>query len=75
MDAINEFELSMKVNAAGAVNVTNIFAEEMKKQRSGNIINISSIYGVLGTGLFLYEGTDMGCGAPDYFFTGQELST
>jgi len=67
-DAIEDFELSMKVNATGVVNVTRIFAEEMKKRKSGTIINISSIYGVLGTDLSLYEGTDMSGGAPDYYF-------
>ncbi len=67
-DAIEDFELSMKVNATGVVNVTRIFAEEMKKRKSGAIINISSIYGVLGTDLSLYEGTEMSGGAPDYYF-------
>ncbi|MCX8082661.1 MAG: SDR family oxidoreductase [bacterium] len=65
---IEDFELSMKVNAVGVVNITRIIAEEMKKQRSGVIINISSIYGVLGVDPYLYEGTDMGVPPPDYFF-------
>jgi len=65
---IEEFDLSMKVNATGVVNITRIIAEEMKKRKAGVIINISSIYGVLGIDPYLYEGTDMGLGAPDYFF-------
>jgi len=67
-DAIADFDLSMKVNATGVVNATRIFSEEMKKVKSGAIINISSIYGVLGIDLSLYEGTDMSTGAPDYYF-------
>ncbi|MBN1444883.1 MAG: SDR family oxidoreductase [Candidatus Omnitrophica bacterium] len=67
-EAIEDFDLSMKVNATGVVNVTRIFVEEMKKKKSGAIINISSIYGVLGTDLSLYEETEMSAGAPDYFF-------
>ncbi|MCM8762293.1 MAG: SDR family oxidoreductase [Candidatus Omnitrophica bacterium] len=65
---IEDFELSMKVNATGVVNITRIIAEEMKKKKSGVIINISSIYGVLGIDPYLYEGTDMGLWAPDYAF-------
>ncbi len=65
---IEDFELSMKVNATGVVNITRIFSEEMKKRKAGVIINISSIYGVLGTDLSLYEGTDMNGGGPDYYF-------
>lgn len=65
---IEEFELSMKVNATGVVNITRLIAEEMKKQKSGVIINISSIYGVLGVDPYLYEDTDMEVPPPDYFF-------
>lgn len=65
---IEDFDLSMKVNATGIVNITRIIAEEMKKRKAGVIINISSIYGVLGTDPYLYEGTDMELPAPDYFF-------
>jgi NAD(P)-dependent dehydrogenase (short-subunit alcohol dehydrogenase family) len=67
-EPIEDFEFSMKVNATGVVNITRIFAEEMKKKRAGTIINISSIYGVLGTDISLYEGTDMNGGGPDYYF-------
>ncbi len=32
---------------------------QMKKQRSGSIVNISSIYGVVGPDFSIYNGTDM----------------
>ena len=33
--------------------------EQMKKQKSGSLVNISSIYGVLGADFSLYENTQM----------------
>jgi len=66
--SVEEFEISMKVNAAGVFNIIKIISEEMKKRRSGVIINISSIYGVLGVDPYLYEGTEVKIGPPDYYF-------
>jgi len=34
-------------------------AEQMKKQKTGSIINFSSIYGVVGPNFSIYEGTNM----------------
>lgn len=39
-------------------------AEIMKKQRSGSIINFSSIYGIVGPEFSIYEGTKMTVPAP-----------
>jgi NAD(P)-dependent dehydrogenase (short-subunit alcohol dehydrogenase family) len=39
----------------------------MKIQKSGSIINIGSIYGMLGCDPSLYEGTDMGYSNPAYY--------
>lgn len=66
-DEIEKFRLSMEVNATGVFYLTRIIAEEMKKQKGGSIINISSIQGIVGPDFTLYEGTEMDA-PPDYFF-------
>lgn len=66
-DPIERWEESMKVNSTGIFLCTRIFIEQMKKQRHGNIINIGSIYGIVGQDPELYAGTDMKS-APDYWF-------
>jgi len=66
-DEIEKFRLSMEVNATGIFNLTRTIGEVMKKQRSGSIINISSIQGIVGPDFTLYEGTNMDA-PPDYFF-------
>lgn len=66
-DEIERFRISMEVNAVGIFNLTRTIGEVMKEQRSGSIINISSIQGIVGPDFTLYEGTDMDV-PPDYFF-------
>ncbi len=63
----HDWEQSMKVNATGLFICTRIFISEMVKQNSGNIINISSIYGMVGPDFSIYQGTDMDMSA-DYAF-------
>lgn len=50
---------AMKVNSTGFFMSCKIFGEQMIKQRSGAIVNISSIYGVVGPNFNIYEGTDI----------------
>lgn len=50
---------AMKVNSTGFFMSCKIFGEQMIKQRSGVIVNISSIYGAVGPNFNIYEGTDM----------------
>lgn len=66
-DPVESFRLSMEVNATGLFMVTRILSESMTKRRSGSIINIASIQGVVGPDFSLYEGTEMDV-PPDYFF-------
>ncbi len=63
----DNWDVSMKVNAAGLYLCSKIFISQMVKQNRGNIINISSIYGMVGPDFSIYEGTDME-NPPDYAF-------
>ena len=58
---------SMETNATGFFATVRAFGDVMAAQKSGSIVNISSIYGMVGSNLSLYEGTDMKV-SPDYFF-------
>ena len=49
----------MKINSTGFFMSSKIFGAQMIKQRSGVMVNISSIYGVVGPNFNIYEGTDM----------------
>lgn len=50
---------SMRVNAAGLHICTKAFLEDMKKRKRGNIINISSMYGMVSQYPRMYEGTNL----------------
>ena len=62
------FEESMHVNATGLFLITRAVGELMEARRSGSIINISSMMGMVGVEDHNYDGTDMDGFAPDYFF-------
>ena len=63
-----DWEASMKVNATGLYMMCDYFSESMKGQRSGSIVNISSIQGNIGPDLSLYEGLEGVWVVPDYYF-------
>ena len=65
---VSAWEESMRVNATGLFLVTRAFGEAMCGNKSGSIVNIGSIQGMIGPTLELYEGTNMGVPPPDYFF-------
>ena len=67
-DPIDSFRKSMEINAVGLFNITRAFGDVMEKQKSGSIINIGSIQGMIGPDPTLYEGLDMNGFIPDYFF-------
>jgi len=54
-----EWEEPMKVNSTGLFLCSKIFIEEMVKRRSGSVINISSIYGIVGPNFSIYGDTGM----------------
>ncbi|SDS47220.1 SDR family oxidoreductase [Opitutus sp. GAS368] len=58
---------SMETNATGFFATCRVFGDVMAARHSGSIVNIGSIYGMVGSNLMLYEGTNMTV-APDYFF-------
>lgn len=63
-----QWEGAMAVNASGLFVCAQVFAEQMKAQGTGgSIVNISSIYGMVGPTFPIYEGTQMTV-PPDYAF-------
>src|SRR5678815_4903785 len=59
---------SMLVNATGVFLMTRAFGNCMVQRKKGSIVNIGSIQGMVGPTLNLYEGTNFGTPAPDYYF-------
>jgi NAD(P)-dependent dehydrogenase (short-subunit alcohol dehydrogenase family) len=66
-DPAENFNKSMEVNGMGLFVMTRVFGDHMASQKSGSIINIGSIQGVVGPDFTLYEGLNWGA-PPDYFF-------
>jgi len=66
-DPLAAWRESMETNATGFFATVRAFGDVMATQGAGSIVNISSIYGMVGSNLSLYEGTTMTT-APDYFF-------
>jgi len=63
-----QFDESLHVNASALFVLTRLAAEDMKKRRSGSIINIGSYMGLLGPNPVNYAGTDMKTSSPIYFY-------
>jgi NAD(P)-dependent dehydrogenase (short-subunit alcohol dehydrogenase family) len=66
-DELKIWRESMETNATGFFATCRVFGDAMAVQGGGSIVNIGSIYGMVGSNLSLYEGTTMTV-APDYFF-------
>ena len=54
-----DWEATMKVNSTGLFLSCQIFSEPMQQAGSGSIINIASIYGMVGPDFSIYEGTNI----------------
>ncbi|MCC7446578.1 MAG: SDR family oxidoreductase [Anaerolineae bacterium] len=54
------WRLALEVNLTAAFVLTQACTPALKESRHGSIINFSSIYGVVGPDMSLYEGTAMG---------------
>ncbi len=50
---------AMRINAVGLYTCTRVFAEEMEDRNAGNIVNISSMYGMVAQYPPMYEGTGL----------------
>lgn len=62
------WEDSMRVNATGLVLMHEHFGKVLTAQGGGSIVNIGSIYGMVGPHFDFYKGTPMPDPPPDYFF-------
>ena len=67
-DDIARFGESMQANATGLFYLIRETANRMVKRNIGSIINISSIHGVVGVDMNIYEGTTKSGPMPDYYF-------
>ena len=54
-----DWETVMKVNSTGLFLACKIFSEPMQAARSGSIINIASIYGMVGPDFSIYRDTNL----------------
>ena len=64
----DQWEQSMQVNATGIYLMCEYFSDPMKEAKSGSIINISSMYGMVGPDMSMYEGLPGVWVVPDYYF-------
>lgn len=63
------YDASLHVNASGLFYITTLAGEIMKKQRSGSIINIGSVMGMIGVENANYDNTDSPRSlSPVYFY-------
>ncbi|MSU73340.1 MAG: SDR family oxidoreductase [Opitutus sp.] len=62
-----DFARSMQVNATGLFAITRRFGDHMAARGHGVIVNVGSVFGLVGPDFSLYEDIGDG-GFPDYFF-------
>lgn len=68
VESTREWEESLRINATGVYLMHRHFGPFLGESETSSIVNIGSIYGMVGPSLNLYEGTDMLTGYPDYYF-------
>ena len=56
---LEEWESVMKLNSTGLFLACRILSEPMVRQRSGSIINIALIYGMVGPAFSIYQDTPL----------------
>jgi NAD(P)-dependent dehydrogenase (short-subunit alcohol dehydrogenase family) len=55
--SVDEWESVMALNSTGLFLSCRLFGEAMMERKSGSIVNVASIYGMVGPDFSLYEGT------------------
>lgn len=63
---LKHWEAVLRTNLTGAFLCTRAVAKQMKGQKSGSVINISSVTALLGRDPRMYEGLDMRANIVDY---------
>jgi len=66
--SLTTWQTSMEVNSTGLFTTMRTFGDAMAANGAGSIVNIASIYGMVGMNPWLYEGTTM-TAPPDYSFS------
>jgi NAD(P)-dependent dehydrogenase (short-subunit alcohol dehydrogenase family) len=67
-DDLGNFDMSMKINATGMMDILREMADLMAAGGGGSIINIASMLGMFGPDISNYEGTEIRMPPPDYVF-------
>jgi NAD(P)-dependent dehydrogenase (short-subunit alcohol dehydrogenase family) len=57
---VSTWRRALEVNVTAAFHLTQVLAPQLRAHRNGAVVNIASIYGVVGPDLGLYAGTQMG---------------
>lgn len=66
-ESVDNFQNSLRINATGLFAATRAFGDVMASRGGGSIINIGSMYGMVGPDVTMYEGLGTRVN-PDYFF-------
>ena len=66
-DDLAKWKASMDTNSTGFFATVRAFGDVMATKKSGSVVNIASMQGMIGMNPWLYEGTSM-TASPDYFF-------
>lgn len=66
---LDDYDASLRVNASALFKITQLFGQTMKEKKSGSIINIGSMMGMVGIENANYDDTDMNPDpGPIYFY-------
>lgn len=58
--SIETWRRAVEVNVTAGFHLSQLLAPMLREHRCGSIVNVASIYGLLGPDMSLYDGTEMG---------------